>query len=270
MVKYLAALALALCLLTGCAPLLERSYTTVEPHSSRFWESGSADTLRAENYQDVVNDLLMLIGQHTENAVLRLYGVWEDLEVSELLERAAAEIQQETPLGAYAVEYITSSLQSQRGYYEAVIQIGYRRTAEQIQALVNATSPEAVYSLLEAALDAVKTEMAVRISYWGADGFERVEETVAQLRQERGLEDTPMWRVNYYPAGGSVGLAEFLLDPPPEEEPGEEPDEEPGGEPGGNPDAPPEEAEEPDGEGDETLPPEEGPKEEPEDLEKEA
>lgn len=210
-----AATALLLCLLSGCTPLLlERTYTTVEPHSSRFWESGSADTLRAENYQDVVNDLLILIGQHTETAALRLYGVWEDLEVSDLLERAAAEIQQETPLGAYAVEYITSSLQSQRGYYEATIQIGYRRTAEQIQALVNATSPEAVYSLLEAALDAEKTEMAVRISYWGPDGFERVEQTVAQLREERGLEESPMWQVNYYPAGEQVGLVEFLLDPP--------------------------------------------------------
>ena len=55
---------LALCLLTGCASLLERSYTTVEPHSSKFWESEAADTLRAENYQDIVNDLLLLIGQH--------------------------------------------------------------------------------------------------------------------------------------------------------------------------------------------------------------
>ena len=38
---------LALCLLTGCAPLLERSYSTSEPHSSKYWESEAADTLRA-------------------------------------------------------------------------------------------------------------------------------------------------------------------------------------------------------------------------------
>ena len=36
----LAAAGLALCLLTGCAPLLERSYTVSEPHSSKLWESG--------------------------------------------------------------------------------------------------------------------------------------------------------------------------------------------------------------------------------------
>ena len=67
----LAAAGLALCLLTGCAPLLERSYTVSEPHSSKLWESEAAGTLRAENHQDIVNDLLILIGQHTESAVLK-------------------------------------------------------------------------------------------------------------------------------------------------------------------------------------------------------
>lgn len=138
----------SLCLLTGCASLLERTYSKVEPHSSRFWESEAADTLRAENYQDIVNDLLILIGQHTESASLRLYNFEDDLAAAAAMEQAAAETQQETPLGAYAVEYMTSAGQSRRGYYEATVKISYRRTAEQVQSLVNATSPEAVYSLL--------------------------------------------------------------------------------------------------------------------------
>ena len=68
------------------------------------------------------------------------------LQAADLLERATVEVQQETPMGAYAVEYITTSSQAQRGYYEVELQIGYRRTAEQIQAVVNTTSPEALYS----------------------------------------------------------------------------------------------------------------------------
>ena len=210
----LAMLLLALCLLTGCASLLEREYSISEPHSSKFWESEAAATLRAENHQDIVNDLLILIGQHVEAATLRLYNFKDDLTVADTLERATVEIQQETPLGAYAVEYITSSAQSQRGYYEVTLQIGYRRTVEQLQAVVNATSPEAVSSLLESALEAGKTELAVRIGYWGADGREKVESAMQQVREERELTETPMWVVNYYPAQGPVGLLEFLLDPP--------------------------------------------------------
>ena len=218
--RCLAMLLLALCLLTGCAPLLEREYSTSEPHSSKFWESETTDTLRAENYQDIVNDLLILIGQHAEQATLRLYNFKDDLTVADILERATVEIQQETPLGAYAVAYITSSAQAQRSYYEVSLQIGYRRTAEQLQAVVNATSPEAVSSLLESALEAGKTELAVRIGYWGVDGREKVESAILQLREERELTETPMWVVNYYPTQGPVGLLEFLLDPPelPEEE----------------------------------------------------
>ena len=207
-------LVLALCLLTGCASLLEREYSTAEPHSSKFWESEATDTLRAENYQDIVNDLLILIGQHAEQATLRLYNFKDDLTVADILERATVEIQQETPLGAYAVAYITSSAQAQRSYYEVSLQIGYRRTVEQLQAVVNATSPEAVSSLLESALEAGKTELAVRIGYWGADGREKVESAMQQVREERELTETPMWVVNYYPAQGPVGLLEFLLDPP--------------------------------------------------------
>ena len=88
---------LILSLLTGCASLLEREYSAVEPHSSKFWESEAAGTLRAENYQDIVNDLLILIGQHSEGATLRLYNFKDDSTVADALEKAAVEIQQETP-----------------------------------------------------------------------------------------------------------------------------------------------------------------------------
>ena len=210
--KKCCALLLSLCLLTGCTPLLEREYSTVEPHSSKFWESEAAGTLRAENYQDIVNDLLILIGQHTETATLRLYNMESDLTVTDTLERATVEVQQETPMGAYAVEYITASSQSQRGYYEVSLQIGYRRTAEQMQAVVNATSPLALYSLLETALDEERTELAVRMGYWGQNGQEQVEEAIARLREDRGLTESPLWQIVYYPEIGPVGLVEVLLE----------------------------------------------------------
>ena len=206
-------LLLSLCLLTGCSSLLEREYSTVEPHSSKFWESEAAGTLRAENYQDIVNDLLILIGQHTESATVRLYNYEDEMTVADTLEMAAAEIQQETPMGAYAVEYIATTAQAQRGYYEISIQIGYRRTAEQVQAVVNATSIEALYALLDSALTEGRTELAVRIGYWGDNDRERVEAIAEQVRQERGLTETPPWTISYYPAEGPVGLVEFLLVP---------------------------------------------------------
>ena len=233
--KRLTAAVLALCLLTGCASLLEREYVTAEPHSSKFWESEAAGTLRAENLQDIVNDLLLLIGEHRETATLRLYHFKGDLTVADMVERATVEVQQETPFGAYAVEYITSTGKEQRGYYEVQLQIGYRRTAEQLQSIVNATAPEALYSLLEHTLASGGNELVVKIGYWAEDGQARVERTIQQLRVDQGLEGSPGWTVNYYPEQGPVGLIEVLLDvPPPEvqeaEKPQESLDENPDGE----------------------------------------
>ena len=99
-IRFLTLTAAVCLLLTGCASLLEREYSTVEPHVSKFWESEAAGTLRAESYQDIVNDLLILIGQHTESATVRLYNYRDEITVADTLEMAAAEIQQETPLGA--------------------------------------------------------------------------------------------------------------------------------------------------------------------------
>lgn len=204
----------ALCLLlTGCAPLLERTYSTSEPHSSKYWESEAADTLRAENAQDIVNDLLILIGQHTESATLRLYNFPDDQAAGEAMEKASLEVQQDTPLGAYAAEYITYVSQFQRSYCEVNVQIGYRRSEEQIQTIVNATSFSALNDLLEAALDGGRTELVVRIGYWQADGRDKVAQTVGALRQARGIPEETVWIVRYYPQSGPVGIIEFLLKP---------------------------------------------------------
>lgn len=199
------------CLLTGCASLLEREYVVVEPHSGRFWESEAADILRAEGYQDVVNDLLLLVTQHTETATLRLYNYNDEARVAEALERAAREVQQQTPMGAYAVDYITSFSQSQRGYYEVTIHIGYRRTEEQLQSVVNATSSEAIYSLLESALKREAQELAVRIGYWNEQSQRSVEEAVEQLRTDQGMAESHPWVIHYYPATEDVGLVEILM-----------------------------------------------------------
>ena len=133
------------------------------------------------------------------------------------MERAALEVQQETALGAYAAEYITYVSQSQRSCYEMDVQIGYRRSEEQIQTIVNATSFTALKNLLEAALDGGRAELVVRIGYWQADGRDRVAQTLEALRQSRGIPEETVWIVRYYPQTDPVGIIEFRLKPTEEE-----------------------------------------------------
>ena len=117
-------------------------------------------------------------------------------------------------MGAYAVEYITASHTPQRGYYEIDLIISYRRTVEQMKAVVTATSTEAVYRLLENALEEGKTEQVVRVGYWDGNSRTAVETAMAELRSQRGIEAESYWAAAYYPEEGAVGLVEFQLDAP--------------------------------------------------------
>ena len=202
-------------LLMGCASLLDREYRVVELHSSKFREDDAEDILRAESYQDIVNDLLLLVGEYQQKATLRLYSEDSEATVASELERAAAEVQQDTPLGAYAVEYITTESSRERGYYEIYVRIGYNRTRDQMQAIVNATSTAALEPLLSAAMESGRKSLAVRIGYWNAGDEEKVSDAMLRVEEEWAMKDSQIWTASYYPSAGNVGLIEFRLEPAP-------------------------------------------------------
>ena len=141
-------LALTLCLtLSGCGNIvLERSYAVSAPHSEVYWENENADTLRADSYPDLVNALLLLLGEHSEEGTVRIYG--NDETAATMAEQACREVQEETALGAYLLDYISYTDAQEHGYYEMRVRLGYRRTAEEQAAIVTATSTEALPDLL--------------------------------------------------------------------------------------------------------------------------
>ena len=202
-------------LLTGCAPLLDREYRIVELHSSKFWEDDADDVLRAESYQDIVNDLLLLVGEYQQQATLRLYSDDSEATVAAELERAAAEVQKDTPLGAYAVEYITTESSRERGYYEIHVRIGYNRTRDQMKAIVNATSTAALEPLLTAAMESGRKSLAVRIGYWNEGDEGKVSDAMLRVEKEWTLTGSQIWTASYYPSAGNAGLIEFRLEPAP-------------------------------------------------------
>ena len=162
-------LSLALCLtLSGCGGnvVLERSYSVSTPHSEVYWENEGADTLRADSYQDLVNALLLLLGEHSEEGVVRIYS---EEDAAAMAEQACKEVQEETALGAYLLDYISYTDTQERAYYEMHVRLGYRRTAEEQESIINATSTEAIPDLLRAAAAEGAARLVVRVSYFSTD-----------------------------------------------------------------------------------------------------
>lgn len=163
------ALGLALCLtLSGCGALLERSYSSIEPHSATYWVGDDEDTLRAESYQELVNALLLLVDAHAADGVVRFYHDG-GARAASLAERACTEVQRQTPLGAYLLDYITYDGSDEGNYYELSVVFGYRRTAEEQKAIVNATSTEALPDLLRTAVEEGRESVAIRVAYFSSD-----------------------------------------------------------------------------------------------------
>ena len=205
------ALLLTLCLmLSGCGNVvLERSYSVSAPHSAVYWENENADTLRADSYQDLVNALLLLLGEHSEEGTVRIYG--SDENAASMAEQACREVQEETPLGAYLLDYISYTDAQAHNYYEMKVRLGYRRTAEEQAAIITATSTEALPDLLRltAAEGAVK-HIAVRFGYFTTDRS-GLREMVHAVQREVDPTFRQPWQVSFYPDTEDVVIVEVVL-----------------------------------------------------------
>lgn len=203
----LALLAMLLVTCTGCS-LLEREWYEVTPHSSAFYEGEGRDVLRADTYQDLVNDILLLVGNHSEEGTIWLYYAQEGLDAGEAAEKACREVEQDTPMGAYAVSYIQYTVDdTARNYSEIAVTIGYQRTEQQIVDVAHATNVAALEDLLTEAAQSGKTELAVQFS-----AYEGTAQQVQQIvNRVQTAQNSSGWTVNYYPDTTNIGVVEILM-----------------------------------------------------------
>ncbi len=205
------ALALAVCLLLeGCSSMLERDYSVTTVHSAAPAVDTDQLAIRVESYQDLVNALLYLIAQSQEEGTVRLYNYPYDVEQG--LADACAEVTQEDPLGAYAVQRISYDVTPIVSCYEAAIRIYYRRTQEQTAAIVSATGASAIRRELRRALAQFQTEAVLRVNYFeeGEDYIQTLIREAYCANPETAVE-LPRATVYIYPEGGQQHILEILL-----------------------------------------------------------
>lgn len=208
--RLLAGLLSASLLLTACSALLERDYTSVTPHNAVPATEGDPSILRADSYQELVNALIYFVNGGMEEGVVRLYTDAENVEP--FLSDACLEVVQEDPLGAYCVEFIKYTVDPVVTYSEAHLDITYRRTREQVAAIVQATGVTAIRSELESALSSFASSRTLRIRY-----FEEDEAFIRDLAFQAyyGVPDCalgmPEIDLSLYPKSGRQRIVEILL-----------------------------------------------------------
>lgn len=151
-------------LLSGCSALLERSYGGVEPYAERYWDTGAEDTLRAENYQDLVNSLLMLVEQRAEAGAIRCYG--EAMGYTRAWD-AVREVCRETMLGSYLLDGLTYRYDSSSagGYCTLTCELSYREDAEDPDAMMTLSDSQSLVDLLRLAVREGHARLTARFAY---------------------------------------------------------------------------------------------------------
>ena len=162
---------------SGGAPLPDRPSLLVEPHVEQPAVAGDSSTLQVSTYSELVNAVLFLVSQGTEEGMIQLTDYQGDVESD--LNRACLEVAKDDPLGAYAVDFIKNSYTRVLTTYEAVISITYRRTKEQVQSLVNVTSTSAIRKEVADALSEYRSELVLRVGYF-TGGTDSVAQLVRQ------------------------------------------------------------------------------------------
>lgn len=164
MKKRIVALALALgLLLSGCASLLERSYSVVEPYADRYWDASAEDTLRAESYQDLVNSLLLLVEEGAEEGVIRYYTVGDAYS---LALQATREVKEDTMLGSYLLEDITFAYQTmEEDVCTLTYKMVYREDAEDVESLMVLSDSQSLVDLLRLAIREGHDRLTARFAY---------------------------------------------------------------------------------------------------------
>lgn len=193
---------------TGCGSFLNREWYEVKDHSPTYYEGEGRDVLRADTYQDLVNNILILVGNHSETGTIWLYYAQEGLDASEAAEKACREVEKDTPMGTYAVSYIQYTVDdSARNYSEITVTISYKKTEQQIIDIVHATNVSALQDLLTTAAQEGKSELVVQLGTYDGQSY-AVQQTVYKVQSAMGGSG---WVTNFYPNAANAGVVEIIM-----------------------------------------------------------
>ena len=135
-------------LLCGCAGFYETEYTVITDHVETEESSPSADRIyQVSTYAGMKNALMQLVNAGAEHGTLRASKY--SGSVSDDISRACLEVSRESPLGSYAVEYMTHSVSRILSYYEADIHINYRLSQEEMERICSVSSLSEMYLLVD-------------------------------------------------------------------------------------------------------------------------
>ncbi len=155
MIKKAAALLAALAItlsLAGCSYTLSGEYSSVTRHVEEEDSpiTVSEDYMDVRDYSALKDAVTSLVASHRDTGRIRFSSYDGNVEAD--LSEACREVYRNTAIGAFAVDYMSHTITRIVSYYEAEINITYRRSAEQINSILEVSGLSELDELFESTL----------------------------------------------------------------------------------------------------------------------
>jgi len=159
-IRIIALVCAAAMLLSGCRAAFDKEYRSEEVYVDEYFEiKDDTSVQEVKNYRGMKNALMNLINSAADYGKIRTekYNGNPEDDIS----RVCFEVTREEPMGIYAVDYITHSINLIVSYYEIEVYITYRRTPEEIAGVVTVHSGREMQELLKKKIENFEESMAV-------------------------------------------------------------------------------------------------------------
>lgn len=198
---------LVLCLLlSGCTPIMDGYYVSVRRHEEQGTPAQS-DTIAASNYEMLCAVMEELVAAGTESAVINVADYNQAL-VEQGMQTAARYIQNEYPLGAYALESLEYEIGLSGGIPAISVSFSYLHSRTELRLIQDAADMAAAAEALGEALDNCDTGLVLLVEHYEETDFAQLTADYADQNPHIVME-TPQVTVGLYPDRGDSRVVEL-------------------------------------------------------------
>ena len=209
------ALIVIICLMTllvcsGCEDILKGDTYSIVPHHIEISDRPPEEVIEVSDYAGLKAAVLGLVTQHVDTGRLRIYSYSGDIQTD--IDKVCLEIQNDDPLGAYAVSGLICSTQRIVSYTEVEIKLEYKRDKSQIDSIITVSTQRFLATELLSAISDYRDEAVFRTSIQTITA-EEITDLVRQVyyQNPRRIVMLPVTAVDTFPSSGDDRIYELVF-----------------------------------------------------------
>ena len=200
-------LILAIMMLCGCNAWMNGSYASVTPHKEQNFLPEQT-MMTPKTYEDVIQILENMVKSGQHRSTISMEKMDEDWH--RYIEDVVDYVRDICPIGAYAVSDITYDISTNNGKAAISVEISYRRSIADIDAVMYAESTEEIEEILQNALKAFSVCVTVCVEDYAGYDFDQMVQDYA-LAYPQYVIETPQVSATMYPNDGKDRIVELVF-----------------------------------------------------------